>query len=208
MVKLITTIALVVVSFVTSAQTQFEKGMGNALNLWKEGKNTEAVAQFERIASVEKTNWLPNYYIATINTFEAFKEKDKTKIKTLLEAAQKAQDEINILAPDNAEVLVMQAMIHTAWIVYDPMTNGQRLYQDVLFLYEKAEKIAPENPRVVFNKAEFEKGGAAYFGGDTAPMCEKIKASIDLFAKFKPETQFHPTWGLERAKEEAANCGK
>lgn len=206
MVKLITTIALVLVSFVATAQTQFEKGMGSALKLWDEGKNTEAVAQFERIASVEKTSWLPNYYIAAINTFQSFGEKDKTKMKTLLEAAQKAQDEINTLAPDNAEVIVMQAMIHTAWIVYDPMTNGQRLYQDVLFLYGKAEKIAPENPRVVFNKASFEKGGAAYFGGDIAPMCEKIKASINLFATFKPETPLHPTWGLDRAKQEAESC--
>ena len=206
MVKLITTVTLVLVSFVATAQTQFEKGMGNALKLWGEGKNTEAVAQFERIASVEKTNWLPNYYIAAINTFQAFGEKDKTKMKTLIEAAQKAQDEINTLAPDNAEVLVMQAMIHTAWIVYDPMTNGQKLYQDVLFLYGKAEKIAPENPRVVFNKADFEKGGAEYFGGDTASMCEKIKASINLFANFKPETPLHPNWGLERAKQEAESC--
>ena len=206
MVKLITTVAFVVVSCIASAQTQFEKGMGSALNLWKEGKNTEAIAQFERIASVEKTNWLPKYYIAAINTFQSFQEQDKTKIKTLLEAAQKAQDEINVLAPDNAEVLVMQAVIHTGWIVYDPMTNGQRLYQDVLFLYGKAEKMAPQNPRVVFNKADFEKGGAEYFGGDTAPMCEKIKASIELFANFKPETPFHPTWGLERAKQEAEGC--
>ena len=134
MVKLITTAALVLVSLVTSAQTQFEKGMGNALKLWGEGKNTEAIAQFERIASVEKTNWLPNYYIAAINTFQAFGENDKTKMKTLLDAAQKAQDEINSLAPDNAEVLVMQAMIHTAWIVYDPMTNGQKLHRNVLVL--------------------------------------------------------------------------
>jgi hypothetical protein len=206
MVKLITTVALVLASFVATAQTQFEKGMGSALKLWGEGKNTESVAQFERIASVEKTNWLPNYYIAAINTFQAFGEKDKNKMKTLLETAQKAQDEIDVLAPDNAEVIVMQALIHTAWIVYDPMTNGQKLYGDVLFLYGKAEKIAPENPRVVFNKASFEKGGAEYFGGDTTAMCEKIKASINLFANFKPETPFHPTWGLERAKQEAEGC--
>lgn len=206
MVKLITTVAFVLVSFLTSAQTQFEKGMGSALQLWGEGKNTEAIAQLERIASVEKTNWLPKYYIAAINTFQAFGEQDKEKMKTLLDAAQKAQDEINTLAPDNAEVLVMQAMIHTAWIVYDPMTNGQRLYQDVMYIYAKAEKIAPNNPRVIFNKASFEKGGAQYFGGDTKPMCEKIKASLELFANFKPETPFHPTWGLERAKQEAESC--
>jgi len=205
MTKIITIIALFVASIV-SAQTQFEKGMGSALKLWSEGKNTEAIAQFKRIALVEKTNWLPNYYIALINTTQAFQEQDKTKVVALLEAAQKAQDACNDLAIDNPEVIVMQAMIHTAWIVYDPMTNGQKLYGDVMFLYEKAEKIAPNNPRVVFNKASFEKGGAEYFGQDTQPMCEKIKASIELFANFKPETPFHPNWGIERAKQEAENC--
>lgn len=180
--------------------------MTNALRLWKDGKNTEAIAQFERIASVEKNNWLPNYYITIINTFSAFGEQDKNKMKSLLEAAQKTQNQINAIAPNNAEVLVSQAMIHTAWIIYDPMTNGQQLYGEVIGLYEKAAAIAPTNPRVVFNKASFEKGGAEYFGSDAAPMCEKIKKSIELFATFKPESPFHPTWGLERAKQEAANC--
>lgn len=205
MTKIITFIALFIASIAT-AQSPYEKGMGNALKLWSEGKNTEAIAQFERIALVEKSNWLPNYYIATINTFQAFQEKDKTKVVALLDAAQKAQDIVNSLTPDNPEAIVMQALIHTAWIVYDPMTNGQKLYGDVLFLYEKAEKIAPNNPRVVFNKASFEKGGAQYFGQDIKPMCEKIKSSIELFANFKPETPFHPTWGIERAKQEAENC--
>lgn len=205
MTKLITIIAMFVASIV-SAQTQFDQGMKKALQTWKNGNSTEALVQFEKIASVEKTNWLPNYYIALINTTQAFGEQDKTKMLSLIESAQKAQDFCNDLAMDNPEVLVMQAMIHTAWIVYDPMTNGQRLYQDVLYLYGKAEKIAPENPRVVFNKADFEKGGAEYFGGDIAPMCEKIKASINLFANFKPETPLHPNWGLERAKQEAESC--
>ena len=79
MTKIITIIALFVAS-VVSAQTQFEQGMAKALQTWKEGKSAEAVAQLERIASVEKTNWLPSYYIALIHTTQAFGEKDKTKM--------------------------------------------------------------------------------------------------------------------------------
>lgn len=206
MTKLISTFVFFIATLFANAQSPYEKGMTNALTLWKDGKNSEAIAQFERIASVEKNNWLPNYYVALITTFTAFGEQDKSKMKTLLETAQKAQNQINAIAPNNPEVLVSQAMIHTAWIVYDPMTNGQQLYGEVIGLYEKAAAIAPTNPRVVFNKASFEKGGAEYFGSDTAPMCEKIKKSIELFATFKPESPFHPTWGLERAKQEAANC--
>ena len=205
MTKIITIIALFVASLV-SAQGQFEQGMGKALQTWKEGKPVEAVAQLERIASVEKTNWLPNYYIALINTTQAFGEKDKTKMLSLIEAAQKAQDVCNSLAQEHPEVLVMQAMIHTANIVYDPMTNGQKLSGDVLYILNKAYKIAPENPRVVFQKASFEIGMAQYFGQDTKPMCAQIEKAIELFATFKPETALHPSWGLDRAQAELKNC--
>jgi hypothetical protein len=140
MTKIITIIALFVASLV-SAQGQFEQGMGKALQTWNQGKPAEAVAQLERIASVEKTNWLPNYYIALINITQAFGEQDKTKMLALIEAAQKAQDVCNDLAMDHPEVLVMQSMIHTASIVYDPMTNGQKLSGDVLYILNKAYKM-------------------------------------------------------------------
>ena len=205
MTKLITIIAMFVASIV-SAQTQFDQGMKKALQTWKNGNSKEALVQFEKIASVEKTNWLPNYYIAFINTTQAFGEKDKTKIESLLNAAQKAQDVCNELAMDNPEVLVLQAMIHTAWIVYDPMINGQRLSGDVMYILNKANKIAPENPRVVFQKASFEIGLAQYFGQDTKPMCAQIEKSIELFATFKPESAFHPSWGLDRAQEAVKAC--
>ena len=205
MTKLITIIAMFVASIV-SAQTQFDQGMQKALQTWKDGNSKEALVQFEKIASVEKTNWLPNYYIAFINTTQAFGEKDKAKKVTLLNAAQKAQDVCNELAQDNPEVLVLQAMIHTAWIVYDPMTNGQKLSGDVLYILNKAYKIAPENPRVVFQKASFEKGMAEYFGQDTKPMCVQIEKSIELFATFKPESAFHPSWGLDKAQEAVKAC--
>ena len=205
MTKLITIIAMFVAS-VVSAQTQFDQGMQKALQTWKDGNSKEALVQFEKIASVEKTNWLPNYYIAFINTTQAFGEKDKTKIESLLNAAQKAQDVCNELAQENPEVLVLQAMIHTAWIVYDPMTNGQRLSDDAMYILNKAYKLAPENPRVVFQKASFEKGMAEYFGQDTKPMCVQIEKSIELFATFKPESAFHPSWGLDKAQEAVKAC--
>lgn len=205
MTKLITIIAMFVASIV-SAQTQFDQGMKKALQTWKNGNSTEALVQFEKIASVEKTNWLPNYYIALINTTQAFGEQDKTKMLSLIESAQKAQDFCNDLAMDNPEVLVMQSMIHTASIVYDPMTNGQKLSGDVMYILNKAYKIAPENPRVVFQKASFEIGMAQYFGQDTKPMCAQIEKAIELFATFKPETALHPSWGLERAQAEFEKC--
>lgn len=205
MIKIITTIAFFICSLV-SAQGQFEQGMGKAFQLWGEGKSTEASDLFERIASAEKASWLPNYYVALVNTTTAFRTKDKEQMNLLLSKAQKALDAEMDKNPNNAELLVMQAMIHTAWIAFDPMTNGQKLSGTVMELYGKAQAIAPENPRVVFCKAEFEIGGAKFWGTDTKPMCAQIEKAIGLFATFKPETPFSPKWGLERALEAQKNC--
>jgi hypothetical protein len=205
MTKIITAIALLVCSLV-SAQGQFEQGMGKALGLWKEGKISEASDLFERIAAAEQTSWLPNYYVALVNTTTAFGTKDKEKMNLLLTKAQNALDTEMIKDQSNAELYVMQAMINTAWIVFDPMTNGMLMSPKNMELYAKAEALAPENPRVVLSKAEFQIGGARYTGIDTKPLCGQIEKAIGLFATFKPQTPFSPTWGLDRATAALKSC--
>lgn len=205
MTKIITAIALFIFSLV-SAQGQFEQGMGKAFGLWKEGKNTEASDLFERIAAAEKNSWLPNYYVALVNTTTAFGTKDKGQMDLLLTKAQNALDVEMVKDQSNAELLVMQAMIHTAWVAFDPMTNGQKLSGKVMELYGKAQAIAPENPRVVLGKAEFGIGGAKWTGANMQELCKEVDRSIQLFATFKPETPFSPKWGLDRALEAQKNC--
>ena len=205
MKTIITTIAFFICSLL-SAQTKYEQGMGKAMQLWGEGKDTEAVATFERIASVEKANWLPNYYIAFINTINAFGTKDKEKVNALLTKAQDAIDNASAISPNNSEIMVVQAMLYTAILVQDPMTNGQKYSLLVMEQYAKALAINPNNPRAVYSKAEFEIGGAKYWKTDTKPMCEAIAKSIELFANFKPETAFHPNWGLDRAQQALISC--
>ncbi len=205
MTKIITAFTLFACSLLT-AQTQFEQGMGNAMQLWGEKKSDEASALFERIASAEKTNWLPNYYVAMINTTEAFDAKNKEKTAALITKAQDAIDKAMAISQNNPEIMVVQAMLYTAILVQDPMTNGQKYSGLAMEQYNKALLIAPNNPRVVFSKAEFEIGAAKYWGTDTKPMCAQITKSIELFANFKPETPFSPKWGLDRAKEALKNC--
>ena len=207
MTKISIVIALCISSLL-SAQGQFEQGMGKAFQLWGEGKNSEASDLFERIASAEKSSWLPNYYVALVNTTASFGTQDKEKINGLLTKAQNALDVEMVKNQNNAELFVLQALIYTAWIVYDPMTNGMKLSAKTMEMYEKAESLEPNNPRVVFSKADFQIGGAKWTGVDTKPLCAQIEKAIGLFATFKPETSFSPTWGLERAQETLKNCGK
>ena len=200
---------VMLVTTLVSGQAQFEQGMEKAFQLWGEGKNAEASAMFERIASAEKNNWLPNYYVALVNTTTAFQNlNDPTKVTPLLDKAQQALDIEFGRQPENAEILVMQAMIYTAWVAADPMTNAMKYSARVMEMYDKAQAIDPENPRVIFGRAEFEIGGARYFGSDTTPMCAQIDKAIALFATFKPETPFHPNWGQDRALEAQKACQK
>ncbi len=207
MTKIITAITLFICSLL-SAQTQFEQGMGKAFGLWKEGKNAEASAMFERIAAADKTSYLPNYYVALINTTGAFTEKDKTKLDLMLTKAQDALDVEMIKDQNNAELHVLQALIYTAWVVADPMTNGMKYSAKVMEAYAKAKAIDPNNPRAVFGEADYQLGGAKWTGVDTKPLCVEVDKAVELFATFKPETQFSPKWGLERALEAQKNCKK
>jgi hypothetical protein len=205
MTKIITFIAILVCGLI-SAQTSFETGMVKGMKLWAEGKNTEASATFERIASAESKEWLPNYYVALINALSSFQTQDKEELKSLLDKAQNALDVEFKKDSQNAELLVVQGLIYTGWIVSDPMTNGMKYSRMANGIYTKAERLAPENPRVMFSKAEFEMGSARYFGQDTTPICEQISKLIPLFENYQLETPFHPNWGLDKAKEVLANC--
>lgn len=202
------TILVLLVSTLNFAQDQYAQGMQKAFQLWGEGKTTEASNLFERISNAEIDNWLPYYYVAQINTIISFGEKDKKKLTQQLEKAQEFIDLAKAISPDNAEILVQQAMTHTAWIAFDGATYGMTLSAKVVAAYAQAAQLAPDNPRVVFSKAEWDMGSAAYFGQDTAPYCKDVERSLELFDTFKPESDFHPSWGKDRAEAISENCKK
>lgn len=196
-------ILTVIVANLASAQ-KFEEGMGRALTLWKEGKADQATALLERIAAAEPKSWLPNYYIALINTTQAF--SNPSKMDALLEKAQASIDAEMAKDPANAELHVVQAMAYTARIASDPMSYGMAYSPRVMESYAKALAIDPSNPRAVFGKAEFDLHSAPYTGADTKPICAQIDRAIELFATFKPASALHPSWGLDRAVETRKNC--
>lgn len=204
--KKVILILSLVMSTTAIAQDAYTKGMQKAFELWDEGKNVEAANMFERIANAEMDNWLPYYYVATIHNVNAFGERDKEKLTQSLEKAQAYLDMAKQISPNNVEIMVRQATIHTAWIAFDGATYGMTLSGKVAAIYAQALELAPENPRVVFSRAEWDMGSAKYFGKDTAPYCKDVERSLELFDTFKAETAFYPNWGKERAEQVLADC--
>ncbi len=204
MQKLIIILVLFVTGVITS-QTNYEKGMQEAFELW--GSNpVETSNLFERIAKAEPDNWLPSYYAAQINIISSFGEQDKVKLTAQLGKAQDLLNMSKAISKNNPEIIVMEALLNTAWVAFDGATYGMTLSGKITALYAKAEKVAPNNPRVVLNKAEWAMGSARFFGQDTAPFCKDVERAIELFANFKPETAFYPKWGKERAGQILSDC--
>ncbi|HET8839093.1 MAG TPA: hypothetical protein VFM82_08910 [Flavobacteriaceae bacterium] len=192
-----------------TAQTNYKKGMQKAMDLRASGKPWEAANLFERIAKAEPEKWLPPYYVAQINVIQSFGEKDEAKLTAQLKKARDFINEAKFNSMDNPEIMVLDAQWYTAWIVFDGQQYGMTYSGKASELYQNALKLAPDNPRIILAKAEWDMGSARYFGQSLEPYCKDVQKAIKLFADFKPEEEFYPTYGLERAKEVLKNsCGE
>lgn len=200
-------IAIVAVLFSVNmvAQSQYEKGMIKAFELWEANKNSEASQLFERISKVEKENWLPPFYVATIEILGSFGIKEETKLEAKLKKAQEFLDEAKSLSENNPEIIITQALLNTAYIAFDGQKYGMTLSMKNTNLYSEAEKLAPKNPRVILGKAEWNMGSAQFFGKSIEPYCKDVEKSIELFKTDKPE-KFYPRWGEKRAKQVMKKC--
>ena len=198
--KKVIIIIIVLISFNGIAQTQYQKGMQKALDLWGENKPWEAVNLFERIATAEPNEWLPPFYVSYITVIQSFGEKDEAKLKAQMEKSLRFMNDAKAIAKDEVEIILLDCLWHTVWVAYDGSTYGMSYSAKVSMMYQEALQLAPDNPRVLLNKAEWGIGGAKFFGQSTEPYCKEIQRAIELFADFKPAGEFYPTGGLKRAE--------
>ncbi len=205
MKKIVLIICVGIFSF-TQAQSNFEKGMDKAFELWNANKIDEAENLFERIANAEKDNWLPHYYIAQINSLKSWNEKDETILKAQLDKAQEHLNTAMSFSKNNPELLVMQGQIYTNWVAFDGSTYGIKYAAKITELYNKAYSMDAKNPRVAMCKADWAMGSARYFGQDTKPFCKQVEASIEMFDSYEPESEYHPNWGRNRAEQVIKEC--
>ena len=205
MKTLVTTICALLISVSFYAQSNYEKGMQHAFELWGAQKNSDASNLFERIAKAEKENWLPYYYVALVNTTGTFLQKDRSKVPAQLEKAQEFINLAGTFTENNVEIMVVQALIHTAEMLQDG-SKAPTLAPKIEGIYQKALEIAPKNPRVVANFADWKIGSARYFKQDVTPYCGALKKALLLFENDKPLEPFGPTWGKERTLQLIKEC--
>ncbi|AZQ43185.1 tetratricopeptide repeat protein [Nonlabens ponticola] len=202
--KAITTTLFLLLSIITLAQSPYEKAMTKALEQMHE--NPQAAAQqFERISKAEKDNWIPAYYAALSNINSSWGQYPKEQTLATMEKAQEFIDIAQSLSPKNAEIMVLQGLLNTCWITYDGSIYGMKLSGPTTALYEKAYAMAPDNPRVVSNRAQWLMGSARYFNKDVSPYCSDLDKAVALFEQEKT-SGFEPQWGLEGTLKAQQDC--
>lgn len=201
----LTTLLLITVS--TFAQTTFEKVMTEKIGKLDHSKTpqdfTVSSNDFARIGDKEKTNWLPYYYAAHASIEKGrnlMRTGNVSELDAIADEAQKSLDKASELSKDNAEILVLQKMIHSLKMMVDPqsrfMSEGM-LAADAL---SKAEKLDPENPRISLLKAEDTYFTPEQFGGSKTKGLELFQKSLDQFKVYQPKTALDPNWGKSEAE--------
>lgn len=181
--------------------------MTQAFELWKNQKHWDAANLFERIAQAESENWLPSFYVAQINVLYSFDEKDEEKLTAQLTKARDFINDAKALSKDNPEILVLEAQMLTAWVVFDGAKYGMTHSPKIAQLYQQAQQLDPTNPRAAFGKAEWDMGTARFFGQDTKPFCEDLAKAVALFDTYEAKGPFYPNGGGDYAKGSfAQNC--
>lgn len=201
---LIITVVLMGILIPSNAQSKYETEMQKAMTKFGEAKTADdmekAAQHFDRIAKVETENWLPLYYSMFIRTLNAFSlDKDKA-IKQVddLESLYSNLESMNDI--DKSEVLTLRGLFRTVKVAKDPMTYGMSLSGAIIKDYDEALKLNSGNPRAMYLLAQYNMGGAEFWGKDPKEYCPQIEKAKSLFGTEKKEG-FQPRWGEDQVDE-------
>lgn len=192
-------LSLILFAKLSFASGDYHKNMERAMELWGQHKTVEALAIFERVASVEKNEWIPDYYVGLICAIDIFEKRNESQSDLLLKKAKVALENAIKKSPNNPELYNLKAFILTAEITLNPMMNGRRLSSQVIENYKKALHLDGNNPRALYLLADYQINMAKMFGGDTSKYYAQLEKAVEKFNTFKQPVPFYPNWGKEMA---------
>lgn len=190
-----------------SAQTKYETTMTEKVAKIEQHLKTDDFQtlsnDFTRIGNAEKMQWLPYYYAAFAQIQKGrilMREQKMAELDAIASEAQKSLDKAMELSKDNAELFILQKMIHNLKMMVNPMerymTEGALGAENLA----KAEKLDPANPRITLLKAEDTYFTPEQFGGSKSQGLELFQKALEQFKIYKSASPLHPNWGKAEAE--------
>ena len=166
------------------------------------GEYVESANRFERIATAEKSRWMPYYYASYSLVVMSFDESDGGKKDLVLDRAQELLDRALELDPEESELHVLQAFLYPSRILVDPMGRGMT-YMELMFAsLETARSLNPENPRIYFLEGVNKLNLPSSMGGGADVAKPILEEAVSKFQAFTNHDPLWPGWGEEGARTE------
>lgn len=190
-----------------SAQSKYEKAMTpniakieNHLTL---NEFDELANSFTRIGDAEKKEWLPYYYAAFSKIQKGRLLMREQKVKELDAVADDAQvslDRAKEIAGEEAELYILQKMIHGLRLMVNPMERYMSEGSRAAEALANAEKLDPENPRIMLLKAEDLYFTPEQFGGSKDRGLALFQEALTKYEVYKTKSAVFPNWGKSEAE--------
>ena len=162
---------------------------------------------FERIATVEKTQWLPYYYAGMCATNMANREPNKSQVDTWADKADALAGKADSLNPNSSEISCLKATVHFARINVDFMGRGPKYSALGGQALQQALTQNPANPRAMIVLAQLRSSAPEGYGGDKAQACQLANRAVQLFTQ-ESTAGLEPHWGRESALKLARKCAE
>jgi hypothetical protein len=203
--------AVVLAAFTVTAQSEkFQKAMGANLAKYETAQSAldfqTLSANFERIATAEKTEWLAFYYAAHAQILYGFMLKEAAGKDAIADMAEQFLAKADSLQPNNSEIACLKSMAATLHMLVNPMQRYMQYAQQINGNIEKAKQQDPTNPRPYYLLGQNLKGTPEQFGGGCKTAKPVLEQGVKLYATFKPASPLHPTWGKAQTEALLAEC--
>ena len=207
MILSITLISLAVWNMQAMGQEdRYTSAMKSAIEMMDQasdaGEYVESANQFERIATAEKTRWMPYYYASYSLVVMSFDESDGGQKDLILDRAQELLDRAMELEPAESELHVLQAFIFPSRIMVDPMGRCMIYMEKMFGSLEKAKSLNPENPRSYFLEGVNKLNLPPSMGGGADVAKPILEEALVKFEAFTNEDPLWPGWGEEATRTE------
>lgn len=212
MKKILSIVALLSVTLFATAQNPkyiaaMEKNI-SVLDTTRDAVQLQSLANnFERIASAEKAEWLPNYYIAYCYVNMTYATKGDA-VDTYCDKAEKFLHLADSISPNNSEIYTLKAQIASARISVNPMSRGQKYGTISGEFREKAKELDKTNPRPYYLEGTALFYTPPMFGGGKDKAKPVFEKALGMYETFKPASTIAPHWGKNSCAYFIKECDK
>ena len=162
----------------------------------------EIAGRFERIATAEKSRWLPYYYASYALIVMSYDQNDMGQRDLTLDRAQELLDRATELEPGESELLVLQAFLYPSRIMVDPVGRGLAYMEKEFATLDAALKLNPDNPRIYFLEGVNKLNLPSSMGGGTEEGRRLLETALEKFEAWTGGDPLWPTWGEDATRAE------